>query len=266
MLFIGIDLAWSEKNGTGIAIIKGDKKKGKIISAKLLYSDEEIINYIKKEVDNKNAIIAIDAPLVVPNKTGRRFAEDVTGLLFRKYNAGAYPANRERLSLWSPANTIRGEEILKALEKNKFEHSPFVKKYEKSRKFFEVYPHPSMVVLFKLDSILKYKNKPNRDYNFRYKEFDKYLTNLKNLNNPSLNLSQEILNKNVRKLKAASLKEYEDVLDSVFCAYIAHYYWANPDKCSILGDVKRGYILTPVFDHMKKQLESMKSQKQITNF
>lgn len=28
-------------------------------------------------------------------------------------------------------------------------------------------------------------------------------------------------------------------------------YWCHPVKCAVLGNTKEGYILTPVFDHMK---------------
>ena len=179
MYFVGLDLAWSTKNGTGIAILKGDKEKAEYLSSTIAFSDEDIINFIKNEIKDKDAFIAIDAPLIVPNEEGRRLAEVLVGKLFRKYNAGAHPANRRRLSSW--IGTIRGEEISKLLENNGFTHNPEIKKLEQGKKFFEVYPHPSIVVLFNLDSILKYKAKPRRDYNFRYKEFEKYQEHLKNL-------------------------------------------------------------------------------------
>lgn len=70
---------------------------------------------MKKKIGNNNTIVAIDAPLVVPNKKGRRIADDLVSKLFREYHAGAYPANRERLSSWT--GKIRGEEIYKLLEK-----------------------------------------------------------------------------------------------------------------------------------------------------
>ena len=118
MYFVGIDLAWSTKNGSGVAILEGNKKQAKLICADSLMSNEEIINYIKKHTKNKPALIAIDAPLIVPNETGRRIPEELTGKLFRQFDAGAHPSNRQRLSLWT--GTIRGEEISKVLEKEGF--------------------------------------------------------------------------------------------------------------------------------------------------
>jgi predicted RNase H-like nuclease len=250
MFFVGIDLAWSERNGTGVAIIKGNRNRAELCYSSIAFDDREILDSINNTVKKQDAFIAIDAPLIVPNKKGRREAERLVGLFFRKYDAGAHPANRTRLSQWS--GKIRGEEISRLLKKEGFKHSPYAKKFEKKRKFFEVFPHPSMVVLFNLDRIIRYKAKPKRDYTFRWKEFKKYQNHLRNLEKakPSLFLPKDIY-KDVRKLRAKRLKNYEDMLDAIFCAYIAYYFWANPGKCSVLGDMRKGYILTPVFDSMK---------------
>ncbi len=264
MLFVGIDLAWSEKNGSGISILKEENNKAVIISSEILYSDKEIIAYIKNKIKNQNAIISIDAPLIVPNEEGRRECEKIVGSLFRKYDAGAHPSNRKRLGSWSNGK-IRGEEITKLLEKEGYKHDYTIEKNEQTRKFFEVYPHPSMVVLFNLTRILRYKAKPKRDYNFRWTEFIKYQNLLENLK-PKMGIPKKFLTKDIKKLKGQNLKDYEDRLDSIFCAYIAYYCWCNPEKCLALGNMEKGYILTPVFDNMKKQLDSINSQKTIDQF
>jgi predicted RNase H-like nuclease len=120
-----------------------------------------------------------------------------------------------------------------------------------SRKVFEVYPHPSMVVLFNLNKILRYKAKPKRSLEFRIKEFDRYKSLLKGLKNPVLKIKDKRINADLGKMTITELKGYEDMLDAVFCAYIAYYYWVNPDRCAVLGNMKDGYIMTPIFDHMK---------------
>ena len=213
---------------------------------------KKLLDFVSKNVKKEPAFIAIDAPLVVPNKTGRRLAEQLVGDSFRKYNAGAHPSNRERLGAWSNGK-IRGEEITNSLQKMRFLHDPYVKKYENSRKLFEVYPHPSMVVLFNLNKILQYKAKLKRDTAFRLKEFERYNNYLKGLNkaSPSLKINSEFLNDSLNKLKLSQLKSYEDTLDAIFCAYIAYYYWVHPDNCAVLGTVEKGYIMTPIFEYMK---------------
>lgn len=263
MLFVGLDLAWSTKNGSGIAVVDGDGKRAKLVSYGLVYSDEEIINYISKSVGKENALIAIDAPLIVPNEKGRRIAEVIVGDLFRKYDAGAHPANRSHLA--SFYGKIRGEVVSELLKKNGFAHSPYLAKHEQTRKFFEVYPHPSMVVLFGLNRIIRYKAKPNREYEDRYaafREYQKHMAALAKADLP-ISLPKELTKQKMEELKAQSLKDYEDKLDGVFCAYIAYYAWANPTMCAVLGSLDEGYILTPITDSMRRQLEAPKSQKKL---
>ncbi len=256
MKFVGIDLAWSTKNGSGVTVLDGDKKGVELICSDILLSDEEIIEYLRKNVGEEPAWISIDAPLIVPNKKGRRLAEDVVGALFQKYHAGCHPANRTRLSSWT--GTIRGEELTALLGKEGFEHDPYTKKYELSRRLFEVYPHPSIVVLFNLDKILQYKAKPKRDYEFRWKEFIKYQKHLSEL--PGLSLPDSIIKRNVKTLRGKALKNYEDKLDSILCAYLSYYAWANPEKCAVLGNMKKGYIMTPIFEHMREQLRDLRME------
>lgn len=266
MFFVGIDLAWSTKNGSGISILEGDEKKAELVSAEVLHSDDELVDFIRSKVKDAEAFVAIDAPLIVPNDKGRRKAEEIVGKFFRKYDAGAHPSNRKRLSSWT--GTIRGEEITNILKKEGFLHDPYINQFEKSRKLFEVYPHPSMVVLFNLDKILKYKSKPNRDHDFLCRAFNLYQSHMKELEKarPSLKIPKKILNMDVKKLKGKKLKNYEDLLDSIFCAYIAYYYWANPKKCAVLGSMKEGYILTPVFDHMYDELKNLESQEKLASY
>ncbi|MEK6839379.1 MAG: DUF429 domain-containing protein, partial [Nanoarchaeota archaeon] len=225
-----------------------------------------ILTIIKQYVNTKDALIAIDAPLIVPNEEGRREAERVVGLLFRKYNAGAHPSNRKRLSQWS--GTIRGEVLTKYLVQQGFDHNPYIKQYEQVRKVFEVYPHPSMVVLFNLQKILQYKTKPNRDKKTQQKEFQRYLDLLAALKEakPSVNISSELLSTNITKLTPKKQKEFEDVIDAVFCGYIAYYCWSHPEKYAVLGSMEQGYIATPIFDHMKQQLKEIKQQQTLSQF
>lgn len=246
MHFVGIDLAWSEKNTSGVCIIKTENKKdAKIVDYKIMKTDDEILEFIFSVIKDNNAFIGIDAPLIVPNQNGRRLAEVLVGEKFRKYNAGAHPANRERLSSFT--GTIRGEELSKKLERNGFLQNYEIEEQDFSKRFFEVYPHPAIVALFKLNKILKYKAKPKRDYKFRYSEFKKLLDNIKSLEcfNPSLNIPDQIYKTNVEILKGQKLKDFEDILDSIICAYIVFYFWYNPKKSLILGNLKEGYILTP---------------------
>ena len=265
MYFVGVDIAWSENNPTGVAVLEGDKESASLRAIDLVETDEEIIEFIAEETNEEDAIVTIDAPLKVPNEEGRRPAEEVVGQLFSKYDAGAHPANRKRLSQWT--GRVRGEEMVEKLENEGFTHSPELERHERCRKVMEVYPHPSMVALFDLDQILKYKKKSGRDYDFVYEEFERFQENLKQLENREAALeTPEIVEKDVEGLIGQDLKAYEDKLDALFCAYIAYSYWKKPVECEILGNQEEGYILTPVKPEMKEELRELRSQKDLEKF
>jgi predicted RNase H-like nuclease len=247
MYFIGIDLAWSEKNNSGIAVIEGQKDTARFMcGASDIQRNSDILDFILEQIKDNPALIAIDASLIVNNETGERKAETRLKKMFAAYHAVPYPSNRNLCHRLYGG--IRGEQIVRMLQKKGFRHNPYIKKMEESKKFFEVFPHSAMVVIFKLKKILKYKAKKNRPYNLRWQEFETYQSCLKSLENrePSLNLPHDIINANVRGLKGKALKQYEDLLDAIFCAYIAFYYWYEPGTCLVIGDLNDGYIVTPV--------------------
>ncbi|MBN2566719.1 DUF429 domain-containing protein [Candidatus Woesearchaeota archaeon] len=245
--FIGIDLAWSTRNGTGVAALAGDARSVRLIASDVVMTDDEILSFVEEHRGGGACHVAVDAPLLVPNRTGRRIAEVKVGELFRHHHAGAHPANRERLTQWT--GSVRGEVIAQRLVEAGFAHDPYLQRHDPGSKVFEVYPHPSMVVLFGLPRILQYKAKPKRDYASRYREFGRYQKHLAALrrSTPSLVLPDTIINKKVEGMKGRALKRYEDLLDAVFCAYIACYAWAHPERCAVLGNLREGYIMTPVF-------------------
>jgi predicted RNase H-like nuclease len=250
MFFVGIDLAWSERNRSGVAVINGQKDTADFVCAtSVIHTNNDIVDYIITHTKGDPALIAIDASLIVNNATGERKAETLLKKMFAPFHAVPYPSNRDLfLRLYGG---VRGEKIAEMLLGKGFQHNPYLRKCEEGRKFFEVFPHSAMVVIFKLKEILKYKARKNRDYNFRWQEFEKYQSYLKSLKSriPSLNLPSHhrIVKTNVRTLKGKALKQYEDLLDAVFCAYIAFYYWYDPGKCMVIGNLKEGYIVTPVF-------------------
>lgn len=251
MIFIGLDLAWSDRNYTGLAIFEGDELGARVLAVRLVRSDEEIIEEIDRASKGKPVFVAIDAPLVVPNRTGRRRAEELVGMLFRQFDAGAHPANRTRLK--SSCGRVRGEDIVRLLAEKKISHDPQCKPFERSRKCFEVYPHPAMVVIFGLKRILRYKAKPKRSLEERHAAFKEYQRLLRNL--PDLHLPIDLVSQEVSLLNNTALKEYEDMLDGVFCGYIAYYAWKHPEKCAVLGNLREGYILTPVLQGGQDGLE-----------
>jgi len=257
--FIGIDLAWSRKHPTGLAALDYDPrtKTGSLmkIPAEAMYSDDQVIAFVEQAAGkDQTLIVAIDAPLAVPNVTGRRPAEARLNRAFQQFHAGAHPANRKRLAGYNQGQ-VRGEVIVRRLENLGIRHTPVIVPGQPTRQVFEVYPHPAMVVLFKLDRILKYK----RHREGRRDEFKKYQDCLRGLRNalPAFDVPDafDLFSDKHLDRRGAKLKAYEDQLDAIFCAYIGLYYWFwGKQRCHIFGDrndYMKGYIVSPVDRRIK---------------
>ncbi|MCB0049139.1 MAG: DUF429 domain-containing protein, partial [Caldilineaceae bacterium] len=152
-VFIGLDLAWSTANRTGGAVIQ----EGALHAwTGVLTDDASIEAFIAAHVPaDAPLVVAIDAPLRVPNAQGRRRADHEVSLAWGRFQAGAYPANRTLLAY---DGTIRGE-VLAARLAQRFgcvETAP-IPQHGAGRYVCEVFPHPAHVALFDLPRTLKYK-------------------------------------------------------------------------------------------------------------
>jgi len=244
--FVGIDLAWSRKNPTGAALVRGDGHGGELIDTALLGSDDEIVGYISAAAGAGPAIVAVDAPLVVPNMSGRRAGEHELGKIFAKHHAGAHPANR---SLPVFQEGVRGEELVRRLRSHHFIHKETIEAGLEIRQVIEVYPHAAMVAVFELDRTLKYKAKPKRSIEARraaWGEYQRYLNELAG-RDPPLHGQADLTKVDVAMLRGRRLKDYEDRVDALMCAYIALYglRWGRT-RCRSFGTLANGYIFTPV--------------------
>jgi predicted RNase H-like nuclease len=244
--FIGIDLAWSPRNPTGGAIVRGDAEGGALVDSALLGDDAAIVEYIARHAGGGPAIVAVDAPLWVPNETGRRAGEAAIGRAFGRYQAGAHPANRQRLAF---DGVVRGEALVASLAGLGFTHAPEVAAGVAVRQVVEVYPHPAMVALFGLARTLKYKAKPNRGVEERLSEWRRYQAYLDGLAlaDPPLRDQAALTAQDVAALRGRRLKDYEDQVDALMCAYIALYAFRwGAARCRVFGTQAEGYIFTPV--------------------
>lgn len=218
-IFIGIDLAWGEKNLSGFCALQkcADSEKLKIIEIKLLKYTEEILRLIQNYKDD-SVYVGIDAPLVIPNDSGNRDIEKNFNKDFCKYKISMLPVNRKIMSKYS--QNIRSEELYKLLAMN-----GFVRDYESDKTVFEVYPHSTIAVCFNNMKILPYKRKKGRDTEFIKRELLTYKNYLL-----SVIGTHPILEIDVDELKGQRLKDYEDMLDSITCAYTMFYCKYNRCK------------------------------------
>lgn len=251
--FIGIDLGWARKNPSGVAALRGTRAGAEVMEVSLLQTDDAIYEFIERHAGDGPAIVAIDAPLRVPNTTGMRLADREISRAFRPYHAGAYPANR---SLPVFREGVRGEDLVSALQARGFVHTDQIEPGQPVRQVVEVYPHPALVAIFNLERILRYKYKRRRPREERLAEWHRYQAYLNSLvkADPILTGQTEWCSRNVDDLRGRRLDDYEDATDALFCAYIALYGYRWGDaRCRTFGDIERGYIYTPVPEALRSR-------------
>lgn len=260
MIFIGIDLAWSERNPSGGAVIIDNHL---VVATGTLGNDDEIIAFVERHLPPlAGAVIAIDAPLRVPNLTGARPCDRALSADWRRYEAGALPANRRLLAYQSSVQiqegdktshpSIRGESLVERFQELGFQEAAPLPQQREGRYLCEIFPHPAHVSFFHLGTTLKYKAKPGRTRQLRHNEFIRYRDYLFGLQaaTPPLHDLAFVLVEDVASLRGKSLKAYEDKLDAITCAYTASYLWLHgPTQCEVYGSVEEGHILTPRLPH-----------------
>jgi len=233
---VGIDLAWGEKGEDGLCLIHASRGGAKFIKTSSTQGDDELLCWLQQHVPSSEcALLAIDAPLIVPNATGMRPVDKQITRLFGKYNAGAFPANSKLC--------VRPLRVAQLLRDNGYILGYDLK--TATRIATEVYPHPAMIRLFDLDLIIKYKKKKKRPVSTQKLEFKRLQELLqKSLYDHRIDIegSQDIQ----VLFNAEYSKTVEDKTDAVVCALIGYLHWQQQGHLSkIVGSIEEGFILLP---------------------
>jgi predicted RNase H-like nuclease len=239
MYFAGVDLAWGTRNPTGVAVVDSD---GRLVSACAVRGDDEILAALRPYVHG-DCVVGFDAPLVVNNRTGQRPAETALNRDFRRFEAGAHPANTGKPEF---ANGPRGGRLAEALALDLDPRSAA------ARRAIEVYPHAATVALFRLERTLKYKAKPGRTLDRLRSELLLLMEGVEQLADTDVALRVadhpdwvRLRNQVTTAQRKSDLRRAEDPVDAVVCAYVALYFHRCPARMTIYGDLASGYIVTP---------------------
>ena len=239
---IGIDLAWSQRNGTGCAELVREGGELTLTRIDICHSIDEIVEWINP--GDGHWVVAVDAPLVVTNQEGRRCADAQASKLYHPYQAGAYPTNLKLLG-----KDHRGGQLLKKLEECGGDVVESAAHLNGSRLVFETYPHIVMVELFNLEQTIKYKKGRvacrRRGQRKLAKKIRKHLCGTSA--NPRLRPNDpldSLLHEPNPILKGRHLKHREDRLDALICAYTAAWLDAKRPLLG-LGQVGAGVMLAP---------------------
>ena len=249
MRFVGLDLAWGEAAWTGTAVVD---QSGQLLRVGRQRTDEDLLSALRSHLDGP-VLVAIDAPLVVTNRTGRRPCETLVSTLFGRFDAGAHSSN---LSLPSFREGPRGTRVAALLG---LDVDPDFPPQVPVRRAIEVYPHPATVTLFGLDRIILYKQKPGRSAEDRRAAILTVMAHIASLSTatPPLFVADcddwAVAHRGVSTAQThADLNRWEDAVDAVLCAYIGlHRWWHGDAGSAVLGDVATGYIVVPLDDRIR---------------
>jgi predicted RNase H-like nuclease len=266
--FVGIDLAWSAKNPSGVGVIESDGVLSQACSN--LRSDQEIFKYAGLVDSGGAAVIAVDAPLIVTNTEGPRPVERRLTKIFGPFDAGPHSA-----SLKNPAfrDTGRIQQFVGTLQRLGFEQRPKIRKQQPQRVFVEVFPAPAQVILFPCMLHIghthcrppRYKHKGTRSRIETQCEWEIYRARILSLRakDPSLRFAPGVkkeLRIDIEDCMGSRYKGFDDLLDGIFCAYLAYYFWHwGEDRCAVAGDLSTGYVTLPRCCLPNCEMESVES-------
>jgi len=236
--YMGLDLAWAPRNSSGGAVMEPTEEGGlRLVSTAHLRTHEDVLAWIARNRGRYQAILAVNAPIIVENGAGRRPCDDQLVQHFSRYQIDDHQVNI--VSAGHPRTMGR------AMMRMGFDPNP----QSEGDRVIETYTQPAQVLLFNLDRPVRLKHGPigaRKDAVARYRE-------LITLNLPAASPPLEsnpvlrgLLERDLGTLNGTRLGELEDKIEAVLCAYIAGYFdLRGPEDCAFLGDLDEGYVLLP---------------------
>ncbi len=230
---MGVDLAWSPRHRSGVAVVD---LAGALLTSGCVGPDEELDGWLAQHAP-RPITVAVDAPLLVPNPTGMRLCERQITAVFGRFDAGAYPSNRGR-PLFDPP---RAQALAR---RHGWSVDPDFRGTPARAVCVEVYPHPATIGLFKLGRTLKYKRGPVEDRRAALLTLCAHLEGASTLAlHPHAGWAT--LRDRVRTARRpADLKRAEDEVDAVLCAHLA-WRWHRRAGLQVYGDAESGAIVAP---------------------
>ncbi len=251
--YLGIDLAWSDRNDSGVAALREGDEGLEVVGLGLARGIDAVLAWIDGQLETSHAahgrvIVMVDAPLIVANEHGGRPCERLVAKSFGSAHAAPYPANRRLLGGYRGDGRLAGEALGQALAHRGFEWPPRALRAtfgERARIVHECYPHPAHVRLFELTRTFRYKKKRGRSWDDVRGEFTRYVSALRVLCEPQLHWTRELDERfAVSTLKGVAYKRAEDQLDALCCAYIAALM-PRHGRLEAFGDPSSGLIVVP---------------------
>ena len=236
--FVGIDLAWGERNGDGLCLLEATERAVRIVETAHVFGDAALLDWLAARLPPAPApaMLLFDAPLVCPNATGSRPADRLTHTRFGRFHAGAHPANRALC----PRPLRVAEAVVTRLG---FEIG--WRRPRSARLAVEVFPHPAAVRWLRLERIVKYKRPPAALRRAEFARMQGLLAACLRERFPELEENACL----AERLAAPWTKPDEDRLDAFLCALVGYHHWKHGGgRSEVLGDAETGFIVVPAAD------------------
>ena len=262
MFYIGIDLAWAEKtkrktSESGIVMLDPD---GRVVAAGWTIGIKETVAWLNLHAP-PNALLFVDAPLVVNNRNGQRLCEKQVGQRYWRWNVSANSTNLETPHL-------AGVILLERLEAHGWKYHDGLggPPSDPGQFVSECYPYTTIVGAQELSyekERPRYKRKPKgmpiSDFRTQRKaECDELIRRVALLRDadPPLDIWTHAETRRLVTEKSPFIdKDYkhrEDLLDAALCAWTAALWsrWGET-RCQVLGKEEiavngaRGSIIAP---------------------
>lgn len=244
MKFIGIDLAWTYRNETGVCVLS-ETGEIQFLEASL-YSDSEIANIILKTGD-RSLCVAVDAPLVLKNRSGARAAD--RQLARTRINGRAvrlFMANRNFFE--RTYGGVRGEVLAEVL-KEAVPDAAYGFLPEAGRcTLVETFPSGVCCGLFPELYPVRYKLRAKVDFEEIKREMGCLIDRLRALERERHLISglSEHLAEFSPVMDRKSFKRFEDKVDALLSALGMYLIYTGAAESICFGAVDDGFITIPV--------------------
>ena len=230
---LGVDLAWTARNGSGACALDAD---GRVVDERILVTDDELLEWVN-DLASESAVVAVDAPLLVPNETGRRPCESELSREYGSRWASTHSSNRQLLL--DRHGAIRGEVLAGELRRSGFGDLWS----QTQRTLLEVYPHHAIIEAFGLPRRLAYKKGRIAERRSGLRRLNELILSLAKADPPFIGPPVAITD----TMTGGELKAIEDLLDARICAWVAAVWIRYGDtRVRVFGDAVSGHIVVPI--------------------
>ena len=235
--YLGLDLAWAPRHTSGGAVMEPTEEGVRLVSTAHLRAHEDVLSWIARNRGRGQAIVVVNAPVIVENTSGRRPVDIQLEHHFSSYHVEEYTVNT--------VNASHPRTMSRALMRMGFHPDP----QAEGNRLIETAAQAAQVLLFGLERPLRIKSGPiggRKDAANRYREL---LYGKLPFLVPELEDSEaldDLMAAHLPGMNGTRLGELEGKLDATLCAYVAAYLGQlGPEACAFLGDLYQGYVLLP---------------------